>query len=98
MRYHWGLGVGHTYTHHTECTHASVHWSANPLGDPNEGPDQEDRPLDDNEIDEDYEENESGGDLDGSDLEAESEEEDDDHCGTMFEIYGDSGPIDEYED
>lgn len=28
MRYHWGLSVGHVYTHSRECTHPSVMWSS----------------------------------------------------------------------
>jgi len=26
MRYHWGLAVGHVYTHHRQCTQAGVLW------------------------------------------------------------------------
>jgi hypothetical protein len=26
MRYHWGLAVGHVYTHNQQCTHAGVLW------------------------------------------------------------------------
>jgi hypothetical protein len=26
MRYHWGLGVGHVYTHRRQCTDAGVIW------------------------------------------------------------------------
>jgi len=27
MRYHWGLAVGHIYTHQQQCTDAGVAWS-----------------------------------------------------------------------
>jgi hypothetical protein len=26
MRFHWGLGVGHVYTHHQSCTSAAMVW------------------------------------------------------------------------
>jgi hypothetical protein len=27
MRYHWGLSIGHVYTHGHECTNEGVNWS-----------------------------------------------------------------------
>jgi hypothetical protein len=28
MRHHWGLAVGHVYSHHRQCTHAGLLWPA----------------------------------------------------------------------
>ena len=43
MRFHWGLGVGHVYTHQQHCANAAVVW-CNPESDSNRGDPSENDP------------------------------------------------------
>jgi hypothetical protein len=113
MRYHWGLAVGHVYTHRHECTNEGVSWPGINEYECLDSPDEERGPPDQDQMMEEPNQTDhvdvdlgSGTDGSGSDSddedwspseEDESQSSDDEYLADIDDMYGEGGSDDGYE-
>ena len=111
MRYHWGLAVGHVYTHGHQCPNDGVSWSNQHVCDPEGVPEpavpsaaeaREPSNMVDVRIDPGSETDGSGSDTDDdyepTDKDEESDSDSEDDWEDIDEMYGDENSDDDYYD